>query len=111
MLRENAAALVGADKVEELDHHAASTDMGDLSHIMPVTHPWVGGVSGNAHTRDFCVSDPDMAYLVSSQAMAHTIIDLLYDHAAEAEAILADYTPPMTRESYVKFWEDIAAKK
>ncbi len=110
-LRENAAALVGADKVEELDHHAASTDMGDLSHIMPVTHPWVGGVSGNAHTRDFCVSDPDMAYLVSAQAMAHTIIDLLYDHAAEAEAILADYTPPMTRESYVKFWEDIAAKK
>ena len=111
LLRENAAALVGADKVEELDHHAASTDMGDLSHIMPVTHPWVGGVSGNAHTRDFCVSDPDMAYLVSAQAMAHTIIDLLYDHAAEAEAILADYTPPMTRESYVKFWEDIAAKK
>ena len=52
-----------------------------------------------------------MAYLVSSQAMAHTIIDLLYDHAATAETILSNYTPPMTRESYVKFWEDIAAKK
>ncbi|MDR3589035.1 MAG: amidohydrolase [Negativicutes bacterium] len=107
----NAAALLGPDAVEMLDHQAASTDMGDLAHIMPVIHPWVGGVSGYAHTRDFQVVDQEMAYILSAQIMAMTVIDLLADGAAKAEEILAAFQPKMTRDSYIEFMESIGRKE
>ncbi|MEN6565220.1 MAG: amidohydrolase [Veillonellales bacterium] len=108
LYKENAAALLGTDSIIPLEHHAASTDMGDLSHIMPVVHPWVGGVSGNLHTRDFKVVDPEMAYLISAQSMAMTIIDLLTDGAACAKQLLQSYKPKMTKKEYLTFMESIS---
>lgn len=103
----NAAALVGPDAIKQLHHHAASTDMGDLAHIMPVIHPWIGGVTGAAHTRDFKVADPVMAYIISAQCMAMTVIDLLYDNAAGAEDIISTFTPKMTKMEYLSFMDNI----
>ena len=39
----NAAALLGADQVTETGHRSGSTDMGDISHVMPTLHPYMGG--------------------------------------------------------------------
>jgi amidohydrolase len=107
LFKDNAITLLGNDSIIPLEHHAASTDMGDLSHIMPVVHPWIGGVSGNAHTRDFKVVDPEMAYLISAQCMAMTIIDLLADGATKAEQVLTSYQPKMTKEEYITFMDSI----
>lgn len=106
----NTAALLGSEAVELLEHQAASTDMGDLAHIMPVIHPWIGGVSGLAHTRDFRIVDPEMTYILSAQLMAMTVIDLLADGAAKAEEILASFQPKMTRDGYIQFMESIGKK-
>lgn len=106
----NAAELLGEAAIEQLNHHAASTDMGDVAHIMPVIHPWIGGVSGNAHTRDFCVTDPEMAYILSSKLLAMTVIDLLADEAAGAEQILAQHQPRMSKAEYLAFMDSIGAK-
>lgn len=103
IFKQNAVGLIGENAIEELDHHAASTDMGDLSHLIPVIHPWVGGASGKAHTRDFVVTDPEMAYIISAQAMAMTIIDLLADGAKGADQVLQDYKPQLTKEQYLSF--------
>ena len=46
VLRANAQKIFGAEFVTEGEHAAGSTDMGDVSHLMPVVHPWVGCVSG-----------------------------------------------------------------
>lgn len=107
----NAAALLGEAAVRTEGHHAASTDMGDLAHIMPVIHPWVGGVTGRAHTRDFAVVDPDMAYIVPAQVMAMTVIDLLADGAAKAEEVLATCRPPMTKAAYLEFMDSVIARQ
>ena len=107
LFTDNAVSILGPDTVQLIEHNAASTDMGDLSHIMPVIHPWVGGVKGNAHTRDFEVVDPEMAYLVSAQCMAMTIIDLLADGAATAEKVLQQHKPEMTKQEYLTFMESI----
>ncbi len=106
----NAAALLGKDAVRQAGHHAGSTDMGDLAHIMPIIQPYVGGVTGTAHTRDFAVADPEMAYLVPAQLMAMTVIDLLADDAAVAEGIAASFQPKMTKESYLQFMENLRKK-
>ncbi|HWQ61874.1 MAG TPA: peptidase dimerization domain-containing protein, partial [Negativicutes bacterium] len=106
----NAAALLGPDAVATAGHTAGSTDMGDLAHIMPVIQPYIGGVAGLAHTRDFAVVDPEMAYIVPALVMAMTVIDLLAGDAAAAENILADYKPKMTKDSYLSFMKSIQSK-
>ena len=107
----NAASLIGQQGIKQLHHHAASTDMGNLAHIMPVIHPWIGGVTGAAHTRDFKVVDPEMAYIISAQCMAMTVIDLLADKAAAAENLLNFSKPKMTKSEYLSFMDGISGNK
>lgn len=110
MFSTNAASLIGEQGIKQLSHHAASTDMGDLAHIMPVIHPWIGGVTGAAHTRDFKVIDTEMAYIISAQTLAMTVIDLLFDNAANAEDVLASFKPKMTKQQYLTFMDNISKK-
>src|SRR5258705_2189735 len=44
--KANAAALLGTDQVTESGHRGGSTDMGDISHVMPTLHPYMGGAIG-----------------------------------------------------------------
>ncbi len=106
----NAAALLGPDAVAAAGHTAGSTDIGDLGHIMPVIQPYIGGVTGLAHTREFAVADPEMAYIVPALVMAMTVIDLLAGDAAAAENIMANYRPKMTKESYLQFMQSLQTK-
>ena len=67
----------------------------------------IGGVKGDLHTRDFEIVDEDLAYILPAKAMALTVIDLLYDDAANARKILDNFTPVMTKEEYLKLMESI----
>ena len=111
LFKENAVELMGAEAIVEGVHQAASTDMGDVSHVMPSIHPHIGGVKGTAHSRDFIVTDPYMAYIVPAKLMAMTVIDLLYDGAAEAKAILKRFKPLVPKKDYTAFWEKIITKE
>jgi len=106
--RENAVALVGEEQWWEPSFGAGSTDMGDLSHIMPAIEANAKGCTGTGHGADFAVSDPDMAYLMPAKVAAMTLIDLLHDGAARAQAVKAASTPPMTKESYLEFMRGLA---
>jgi amidohydrolase len=105
---ENAAALVGADQWWEPSFGAGSTDMGDVSHIMPAIEANAKGCIGTGHGADFMVSDPEMAYLMPAKVAAMTLIDLLVDGAARAQAIKAETTPAMTKEEYLRFMRGLA---
>jgi len=65
---------------------AGSTDMGDVSHVLPSIHPWLGIVdAGTAlcHTHPFAdaaVSDRGLdVAIVAAKALARTAIELLAD--------------------------------
>lgn len=88
-------------KITEGFHFNASTDMGDVSHIMPVIHPYSGGNVGSLHTRDFKYVDFHECVLLPAKAFAMTIIDLLYDDAALGKKVLADNPPILTKEEYI----------
>lgn len=111
IFRGNAEALFGASQVVEGAHEAGSTDTGDLSHIMPVIHPWLGCVSGALHSKDYTVADTEAAYIKLAQALAMTVIDLLYGQGETAETILADYTPLLTKEQYLEFLNSFATNR
>ncbi|MFQ1041138.1 amidohydrolase [Gilliamella sp. CG16] len=102
-LKANAEALIGEENVSVAPHMTGSTDTGDLSHIMPVSHPWIGSVRGVLHGKDYTVFDEEMAYIRPAQMMACTIIDLLYDDAKPAQTLLSNYKPLMTKDEYLSF--------
>lgn len=103
LLKQNAEKLIGEENVSVAPHMTGSTDTGDLSHIMPVSHPWIGSVRGVLHGKDYVVFDEEMAYIRPAQMMACTIIDLLFDDAKSAQTLISNYKPLMTKEEYLTF--------
>jgi amidohydrolase len=101
VFRENAVALVGADNVSRGGHVTACSDVGDLSHLMPVIQPAGGGYAGRNHTTDFRIVDEEMAYVIPAKAMAMTVVDLLYDGSALARQIDEGYQPKMDKQAYL----------
>ncbi|HXH82172.1 MAG TPA: amidohydrolase [Candidatus Tectomicrobia bacterium] len=111
MFRENAEALVGAEHYRQIGHRTGSTDMGDLSMVMPVLHPYVGGARGTGHGADYEIVDPDLAYVGIARQLAAMAVDLLADGAAGAREVLRTAKPPMTREQYLAFQRGIARRE
>ena len=88
---------------EEISHGGGSTDMGDLAHIMPVIHPYVGGATeASAHTAGFLVEDYELSVIEAGKMMAHTVIDLLTDNANEAKKIITEHKPVYSTGEYLK---------
>ena len=56
-----------------------SFDVGDLSHLIPVIHPFVTGTKGHLHTAEFHVTDYEAAVVLPAKLMAMCVIDLLAD--------------------------------
>ena len=97
----NAVELVGEENVLRLDHLTGSTDMGDVSQLMPVIHPYVVAATGTGHGDDYVVQDYELGVLTGAKAMAMTVIDLLCDGASRANAIKNAYKAPMTKDEYL----------
>ena len=97
----NAQELVGADNVKRIGHRTGSTDMGDVTHIMPAIHPFAGGAEGTGHGADYRIADPVLAILNPAKAMACTVLDLLAGGAAPR--VLAEAKPRFTKDEYLAF--------
>ena len=105
--KANAADLVGDDKLMRLVHRTGSTDMGDVSQIMPVIHPYVGAATGNAHGSDYIVKDYNLGVLIPAKAMAMTVIDLLYDGAKLARNVKSNYVAPLDKKEYLSLMRGV----
>ncbi|MDD4876460.1 MAG: amidohydrolase [Dehalococcoidales bacterium] len=101
----NASALVGPEEMGQASHRTGSTDMGDVSQIMPVIHPYAGGAVGTSHGNDYLIKDYQTAVINPAKAMAMMVIDLLADGAAKAKKVINNSKPNMTRQKYVSLLE------
>jgi amidohydrolase len=104
----NAKTALGADQVTQTGHRSGSTDMGDISHVMPTLHPYMGGASGSGHGADYAITDPRLAYVEPAKQLAMMAVDMLADGAAGARQVLAAETPRMSREGYLAFQRKVA---
>ena len=105
--KDTMTAMVGAEHFRQIGHRTGSTDMGDLSQVMPVLHPYIGGARGTGHGADFQIVDRSLAYIAPAKALASMAIDLMYDGATGARQVLAKAQPPMTREHYLSFQRSV----
>lgn len=110
LMRENLNQLLGPENVATGSHGTGSSDIGDIMHIMPAIHPYVAGAVGAGHTKDYQVEDPELFYIVPAKAMALTVVDLLFGDAAEAKQIIANFPPAMSKEEYLRKWEEFCAQ-
>ncbi|HVH76743.1 MAG TPA: amidohydrolase [Stellaceae bacterium] len=99
----NVESLFGPGSFKIGGHRTGSTDMGDLAHLMPVIHPYVVAAEGKAHGADWRINEPEHGYLTPARLLAMTAIDLLYDDAAAARRVLAEFRPAMTKEAYLAY--------
>ena len=101
VFRANALAMLPGECVVDSGHFGGSTDMGDVSHLLPSIHPFTGGVCGALHTKEFNAVDYGFACVQPAKLMAMTVIDLLADDAASAKQIKQNFRPVYTKAEYL----------
>jgi amidohydrolase len=80
-----------------------STDMGDLSHLMPCIQPTMGGFRGEAHSKDFCMVDAWESYRLGGELLAKLVLMLLANGASKAKQVRDSFVPRMDRETYLAY--------
>lgn len=105
VFERNAAQLVGQENLVYGAEITGSSDIGDLSSILPVIQPSVGGFIGALHERQFHVAEKQTAYLLPAKIVAMTAAELLYNHAETAKQIKKSFEPKLTREEYRNYLE------
>jgi metal-dependent amidase/aminoacylase/carboxypeptidase family protein len=111
LFMHNAQMLFGAAECTQTGHRTGSTDMGDISHIMPSVHPSMSGASGISHGNDFMITDKQMAYLAPAKTLALMAVDLLHGNAEKAKKIKARHKPIMSKEEYLSYQNRIFQKE
>jgi len=105
----NAELVLGRDSISVVgasQTHGGSTDMGDLSTIMPVIHPYSNSASGIGHGHDYLIEDYDRAVVAPAKVMAATVLDLLGNNAQAARQTVDQSKPVMTAAKYVSVQRD-----
>lgn len=101
VLVENAKKLgVSYREVSKYDFNNACTDLGDLTHLLPVVNFTFSGFEGTLHGTDFRITDEEKAYILPAKMLALTVYGLLRDDACEAKKIIRDFKPVFDRETY-----------
>src|SRR2546430_3140756 len=83
----NASARLGAENVTQMGHRSGSTDMGDISHVMPTLHPYIPGSSGRGPGAAHPNPSPPHAYQVNHTTHAPMAAGFFSVMAQQAQEI------------------------
>ena len=87
---------------------SGSTDMGDLSAVMPVVHPYAGGRVGTGHGADNFVANPVDACTGSAKLQMGMLYLLLGDGAKRAKKVVENYKPLFeSKQAYLDFMDSL----
>ena len=90
-------------EVSPYDFNNACTDVGDLTHVLPVLNFTFAGFEGKLHGADFRITDEETAYILPAKMLALTAYKLLKCGAVEAKKIIDDFEPVFDRDTYEKY--------
>ncbi len=83
---------------------SGSTDMGDLSGIMPVVYPYAGGAKRKSHGNDYEIVNPVSACVGSAKVQLTMLYLLLCDNAKRANEIIKEFKPALaSKEDYFNY--------
>ncbi|MBO7344664.1 MAG: amidohydrolase [Clostridia bacterium] len=92
-------------------YSGGSTDMGDLSCIMPTIHPNAPGAQGTSHGSDYYLVDPMKACVGSAKVQLVMLSLLLKDDAKRAKEIIANFEPRFkSKKEFLDYCDAIFAE-
>ena len=87
---------------------SGSTDMGDLSRIMPTVQPYACGAKGTFHGNNFYITDPDRAAVDAAKWQLGMAKLLLENDAARAKQVIAEFKPEFpSKEAYLDYMDSL----
>lgn len=102
------AALPGEPLNIMSEFTTGSTDMGDLSCVMPTIHPHIGGACGTNHGSDYGIENPELACVGSAKWQVAMLYVLLSNGAKRAKQIIADFKAPFaSKEEFLAYVDSI----
>ena len=111
LFRRNSVELLGEAAVMVMPtrrNRGGSTDMGDLSQIIPACHPYTGGAAGPGHSKEYLINDYELAVVNPAKIMAMVVIDLLAADGVTGKETVEGHKPSMTKQAYLRFQRDRA---
>lgn len=104
----NLAELLSKEEViKRAPRSTGSSDIGDLSYLIPCAHIYFGGIEGVMHSENFEYADKELSYITSAKSLVMMAIDLLYNNAELGLNVKENYKPKMTKEQYLREWGKI----
>ena len=89
-----------------------STDMGDVSAIMPAVHPHASGAVGTGHGKDYYIENKKLACLRPAQCLVVAADMLLTDGGALAKKVIAEAKPQFkSKEDYLAAIDKVTMDK
>ena len=105
---KEAAASVGIEFTVNDNYSSGSTDMGDLSAIMPVIHPYSAGARGSSHGNDYEIVDPEAACVTNAKWQLTMLKILLGNSGERAKKIISEYKAPFkSKEEFLAFQDSL----
>ena len=98
-----ASAILPAGAIGYGVDSVGSSDVGDLSCLMPVIQPTMGGFIGSLHSPGFHPVDVLSSCLLGGQLLSSLAYALLSDDGAKARRIIKESRPLMTRQEYLRY--------
>ena len=90
---KEAAAVAGFEYDVSTAVGTGSTDMGDISNVMPAIHPYMPGAVGTSHGKDYFIAKPELACVGSAKWQVELLNILLKDGGARAYEIIKSFKP------------------
>jgi len=112
MFEEVVEELFGKGKVIHGGWDTQSSDIGDLSSIMPVIQPLCMGAEGHQHGDDYRIADIEKAVINPTKAVVCLVVNLLSNNGEMAYRVIEEYKPLYTdKRDYFAEIDRIAIKK
>lgn len=100
--------LFGTEALQHLPWSYGSTDMGDISSLIPSIHPEASGALGKPHGQDYRIADPERACVNPAKLMTCLAYRLLSDEACVGKKVIREFKPVFTsKEEYFKAINEI----
>ena len=95
--------VLGQENIVYGEPITGSSDIGDLSHLLPVIQPSIGGFKGELHSTAFEVVDKKTAYIKAVEILSKTTAELLYADAEKAAHVKKSFKSIMTKAEYINY--------
>ncbi|MFD3156811.1 amidohydrolase [Haloimpatiens sp. FM7330] len=86
-------SLVHEEEITTFSPSKGSTDLGDISSVMPAIETCIGCLDGGLHSPDYKINDYDTAYVLGTKFLAGMAVELLYENGRQAKTIINEYIP------------------